>query len=449
MRRRVALMALVTALLLVVTALPGSALSEDAAWGIVPSPNNSTHENELAGLAVVAPDDIWAVGRYNTGRPPTVTGRDTLALHWDGLAWTVVPTPNPTWAGADYFTLEDAVATSATDVWAVGSAQDFASLKSTTLVERWDGSAWSIVPSPNPGGANLPNRLNAITVVAPNDLVAVGTIGFPARPLVMRWNGTRWHPVRNPCRVELNGVDARSATDIWAVGSATTCHFDGTRWRVVPSPKPRSQFGEIAYILTDVSGNAADDVWVSGYRVIEEGEHLDYASIVEHWNGSSWTLNTSVAGQSLNGVEALAPGDVWAVGTDGIRGIVLHFDGSAWNLVPSPTPGDSGSLADVEAESVDHLWAAGTSLGKTLVLESPSRFDGTVTGDTHVAGATVSWFGPETGSVQTDVGGGFAAAGLAAGSYQFIATYAGCTPGQAQVQVVAGQTIVQDITITC
>ena len=52
-----------------------------------------------------------------------------------------------------------------------------------------------------------------------------------------------------------------------------------------------------------------------------------------------------------------------------------HFDGTQWNLISSPTPGDSGSLADLEAQSPDHLWAAGTGLTKTLILEAPSRFN--------------------------------------------------------------------------
>src|SRR6266542_3646445 len=117
---------------LVVAWMPAGAaraLYEQAAWGEVPSPNNGTKENEQAGLAIVGSDDIWAVGRYNSGRPPTVTGRDTLALHWDGIAWAIVPTPNPIWSGADFFTLEDASAVSPTDVWSVGYAEDLASLK--------------------------------------------------------------------------------------------------------------------------------------------------------------------------------------------------------------------------------------------------------------------------------------------------------------------------------
>jgi len=445
-------LALMVIAALVVAWMPAGAaraLDEQAAWGEVPSPNNGTKENELAGLAIVGSDDIWAVGRYNSGRPPTVTGRDTLALHWDGIAWAIVPTPNPIWSGADFFTLEDAAAVSPTEVWSVGSAQDFASLKSTTLVERWNGSAWRIVRSPNPAGANLPNRLSSVAVAASNDIWAVGGAGFPERSLILRWKGSRWRAVRNGCGVALNGVDVVSATDVWAVGSATTCHFDGSTWRVIPSPQPRPEYNEIAYVLRDVSAAGPDDVWASGLRVIEQGEYLDYLSIVEHWDGEAWTLTTNVAGQSLGGVEALAANDVWAVGTDAIRGLVLHFDGTGWSRVPSPTPGDSGSLAEVEAESADHLWAAGTAQAKALILEAPSRLEGTVVGDTHVAFATVSWFGPESGSTETDVGGGFSIAGLTAGSYRLIATFPGCSPASAEVEVAAGQTVEQDLQLSC
>jgi hypothetical protein len=245
-------------------------------------------------------------------------------------------------------------------------------------------------------------------------------------------------------------VGVVSATDVWAVGIDTTCHFDGAAWTVVPSPQPRPAFGEIAYILTDVSGLTSDDVWVSGYRVIQQGESYVDQSIVEHWDGSAWTLTTDVDGQALYGVKALGAGDVWAVGTDSIRGLVVHFDGTGWNVVPSPTPADSGSLAAVASESANHLWAVGTANGgHSLVEESPSRFDGTVTGGTGVAFATVSWFGSVSGSVQTDLGGGFAAAGLPAGTYTFVATNAGCTPTQAQVTVIAGTTVVHDLPIHC
>jgi hypothetical protein len=73
-----------------------------------------------------------------------------------------------------------------------------------------------------------------------------------------------------------------------------------------------------------------------------------------------------------------------------------------------------------------------------------------VVGHTNVSGAVVSWFGPETGSVGTDQFGNYVAGGLTAGAYTFVASDAGgCQPATAQVTVPAGETIRQDLHLTC
>jgi hypothetical protein len=202
-------------------------------------------------------------------------------------------------------------------------------------------------------------------------------------------------------------------------------------------------------VLEDVAGTGPNDAWAVGHRVIQDGEHTTFGPLIEHWDGSAWTRTTFVPSQSLAGVTALSPTDVWAVGADGARGTVVHWDGTDWKLVRSPTPGNSGSLADVKAASTDHLWAVGSALGKTLVEEAPSRSEGTVVGHTNVSFMDVSWFGAESGSTETDDLGNYAAAGLTAGTYQFIATEPGCTPDIAEVVVVAGETVTQDLMVDC
>ena len=423
------------------------AVDEDAAWGEVPSPNASDQQNELAGISAASGADIWAVGRYNSGRPPTVSGRDTLGLHWDGASWQIVPTPNPTWPGADFFTLEDVVALAADDAWAVGYAADFASLKSTTLIEHWDGAGWRIVPSPNPAGPDLPNDLFDIDAAGPQDVWAVGRAGFPWRPLIQHFEGSRWRTVRNRCRAPLNAVDVLSSTRIWAVGGSTICRYNGTSWAAVPSPQPQGE----AWDLLDVSAAAPDSAWAVGTRAIPSGEHVTHAPLIERWDGTSWTRITNIpAGQTLNGVLALARNDAWAVGTDGTGGgVVLHWDGLRWSHVPSPTPGGSGQLAAVTVAGPNHLWSAGTAPNRTLILEAPSATQGTVVGDTNVASAVVSWFGPETGSTETNAFGEYTAPGLLAGDYFFTVGHQGCAPDSADVTVVAGVTIERNFTLEC
>lgn len=255
--------------------------------------------------------------------------------------------------------------------------------------------------------------------------------------------------VRNKCRVSLNGVDVLSSSQIWAVGASTTCRYDGTSWKVVPSPQPRGSFQEISYNLQDVSIAAPDAAWAVGHRVISSGESLTFLSLIERWDGTSWTGITDIPGQTLNGVLALTPNDVWAVGTDGIRGIVLHWDGARWTQVPSPTAGDSGRLADLAAVGTDHLWAVGAAQDKTLIVEAPSANMGTVVGDANVAFAVVSWFGPESGSTQTNAFGEYAAPGILDGEYFFTVTNPGCTPASANVTVVAGVTTEKNFTLNC
>jgi hypothetical protein len=354
-------------------------------WDVVPSPNQGNRQNVLKGISAVSASDIWAVGEYNPGVPPTETGRRTLTQHWDGATWQIVPSPNPSWPGLDLATLEDVVALSANDVWAVGYSEDFASLRLNTLTMHWDGASWTVIRSPDPAGFNLPNQLFAVAAVSPTNVWAVGEMGLDNQALILRWDGTRWRAVRNACGTGLKGITAVSANDIWAVGDSTTCHFDGRRWRIVPSPQPRPDLDEIAYPLEDISAVSANDIWTVGARVIDNVYYLTYVSIFEHWDGSQWTLMDDPLGQILYGVEAVAANDVWAVGTTGAEALIVHWDGVAWSSVPTPSPGNGSALRAVEALSTPDLmaaeapyaadlWAVGSyfaSTEQTLVLHAP------------------------------------------------------------------------------
>src|SRR5207249_6128820 len=92
-----------------------------------------------------------------------------------------------------------------------------------TLIEHWNGTAWSIVPSPNAGSGD--NRLNGIAAVAANEVWAVGASGiYPGtQALVERWDGSAWTiaPVPGaPGAVSsgLMGAAAAPGGEVWAVG---------------------------------------------------------------------------------------------------------------------------------------------------------------------------------------------------------------------------------------
>jgi hypothetical protein len=190
------------------------------AWSVVSSPNQGTSNNNLTGVGVVSATDVWVVGTYYTD---TTSIAQTLVERWDGTAWSVVDSPNQ---GTSYNYLSGVGAVSANDVWAVGSYYNGST--NHTLVEHWDGSAWSVVDSPNQGTGY--NYLGGVGVVSANDVWAVGSYynGYPDpyQTLVEHWNGTAWSIVSSPnpgtSYDELFGVAANrasgSANDVWAVG---------------------------------------------------------------------------------------------------------------------------------------------------------------------------------------------------------------------------------------
>jgi hypothetical protein len=259
----------------------------------------------------------------------------------------------------DYATLEDVVTVAANDVWAVGYSEDFATLRLNTLVLHWDGTTWTIVPSPNPAGINLPNQLFGIAAAAANDIWAVGEMGVSNDALILHWDGTSWNDVPNDCRYGLHGVTVVSPSDVWAVGGSTTCHYDGTTWVTVPSPQPRGEYDELDYPLQDVSAVTPNDIWAVGARIIDDVYSLVWQSFAEHWNGSEWTAFYNLPGTVLYGVEAIASNDVWAVGTYSIGTLIVHWDGTRWSKVASPDPRVGGELWDIDATSATSLWAAG------------------------------------------------------------------------------------------
>jgi len=96
--------------------------------------------------------------------------------------------------------------------------------------------------------------------------------------------------------------------------------------------------------------------------------------LVEHWNGTAWTLvrSPALAMGGLAGVTALSGTSAWAVGgtfprSQGPRTAIERWNGKSWALVPSPAP---GFLASVTATSARNAWAAGLSpAGATGIIE--------------------------------------------------------------------------------
>jgi hypothetical protein len=182
------------------------------AWKVVPSPNGSSirHDNQFAGVACPSASACIAVGESSP---------QSLAERWNGSRWSILATPQlPTLA-----LLEGVSCLSARDCTAVGTQQS----PLLTLVETWNGTKWTVVPSPNV--ASRYNYLDSVSCVSARACMAVGSIS-PISPyarsktLIESWNGTAWRILPSPhippanSYDELYGVSCVSAEDCTAVG---------------------------------------------------------------------------------------------------------------------------------------------------------------------------------------------------------------------------------------
>jgi len=77
-------------------------------------------------------------------------------------------------------------------------------------------------------------------------------------------------------------------------------------------------------------------VWADGVFFDNQGHAK---TLILHWNGTRWTQVPSpspagLLGSNLVAVNALAPGNVWAVGNVLERGndqtLILHWNGTNW-----------------------------------------------------------------------------------------------------------------------
>ena len=323
----------------------GAASSQKA----VTSSANSVSNNYLQGVTCNNPTHCVAVG-HTESEDRTF---QTLIETWDGNTWSVSPSPNQ-----GIFPLLSGVSCSSpTSCMAVGAYTLTNATNGQTLIESWDGSTWSIVPSPNPVGSDANGGhagLDEVSCISPSSCVAVGNYsdnGSDSQTLVESWDGSAWSVIPSPSATgwnELDSVSCTTSTSCVAVGMSSVNRlvteqslvesWDGSTWSIVPSPNP----GSSAW-LRSVSCFSQSDCEAVGLVQL-----TGYQTLVEHWNGNTWSV-TSSPNQGifdfLNGVSCISPTSCMAVGVSSTNGSTLRatlaesWDGNAWSVVPSADPG--------------------------------------------------------------------------------------------------------------
>jgi hypothetical protein len=104
----------------------------------------------LRDVVAITSQDVWAFGgQYAT--PPDQQPSQLLVEHWDGASWQIVSNPPlpPSASRTSGGSLSATRIPGTNQLWAVGEWQEWVSMgRGQPLIERWDGTAWQIVPSP-------------------------------------------------------------------------------------------------------------------------------------------------------------------------------------------------------------------------------------------------------------------------------------------------------------
>ncbi len=355
----------------------------NSTWSAVTSPNVGSGFDELNAIAASAAHDVWAVGDFVNSSGVA----QTLAEHWNGSAWSVVPTPNQ---GAGDNILGSVVTVGSTDVWAVGYSRADNNSPRQSLTEHWNGSSWTNVS--NPQVANASNSLFGVGADASNDVWAVGRsltvpttiLGPRGQTLAMHWNGSAWSIVATPSpnvvhadTGELSAVKVLGSNDAWAVGDLQNFtgtyafpptvlieHWDGTSWtQVAAAPdNPQGDF------LSDIGGTV-NDLWAVGGQA---SSSTTDSVLTEHWTGTSWAAVSGVTpdmSANLIGIAYIASNNVYAVGASAYQNpstsseldhtLIEQWNGTSWSQVTSVNPSTNNDLFAAAAISARDVWAAG------------------------------------------------------------------------------------------
>jgi len=313
-----------------------------AGWYIAPTPGTGS-DDVLLGSSCANSVQCMAVGI--TLNNINSNGTDTpLVETWNGSSWTLgAQPPLPAGAGGGLF---DVSCVSGSDCWGVGAVVGVGGNgnPSAALIENWNGASWSMVPGPTPTEPGAVGAvLQGVSCLSASSCVAVGyatdDTGANLHTMIEQWNGSSWSLAPTPdtgqAFDQLSGVQCLAADNCWAVGNAGPTQQDPNFLPIFPA--------------------AAGD-----------------QGLIEHWDGSSWSLNPSVAepspnGGYLNGITCVSAADCWASGattdsTGVASGLLLqHWDGSSWTDASGSVPDSStpGILSRISCISATQCWAVG------------------------------------------------------------------------------------------
>ncbi|MGH2940028.1 MAG: hypothetical protein ACRDPE_18100 [Solirubrobacterales bacterium] len=374
-------MALLFALLMLAAI---AAPAEGATWSTVPTLGpEGFSEGTLGSVSCTPPAFCVAVGTADDGyeefEPPTHVA--SFSEVWDGSSWRVAPTADPVGAGAALASVSCVspsfcVAVGGTHSDALSALRSGFYDASRALLEVWNGSSWSVVPTP--AGARPHSGLSGVSCLSASFCIAVGS-SFSEQatgqtPLLEVWNGSAWELQGTPFAARHGspffGITCASRNSCMAVGSynanphtgvpeneALAEHWNGHRWSVEHPPTGRLYFPS----LEDVSCPSRSDCMAVGHYYTSQNDTAN-GPLVERWRAGRWKRVTAGLPKyaSLTDVSCVGVDRCVAVGRhdtalwpadDKTSPLILSWDGSRWARESTPAVPSSTT----ESESLDPL----------------------------------------------------------------------------------------------
>ena len=228
---------------------------------------------------------------------------------------------------------------------------------------------WVSWPSPTA------NDLYDIEMVTPEDIWAVGAGGT-----ILHWNGYDWQQVASPTSQDLYCVTMQPGSQgrsglIGGTG-ATILVWDGANW--IPQYTGWADFHYFSAcsatsqeVMVAAPGGGKMAVW-NGQELVQPDESWT------NWGGYAqpgmWISNIKMRGDQ----------DGWAVGE---AGLLMRYDGDAWNVVDSPILNQSQSVSSLDmvpGTNGGEVWFVGAG-GMVMRLE-----DGSFSGPWSIGSEAIS-----------------------------------------------------------
>ncbi len=330
----------------------------------------------LAGVSCFAVQGCVAVGRYLGSSSDDWM---TLAEVWQGSAWTAQQTPQATGSIVD--DLQGVSCISQSECTAVGyyiNGNGIGDSLGATLAEVWNGSAWTIEPTPNPKGLDVAD-LESVSCASSTACTAVGYFdknNGNDKALAEVWNGSGWtlQPTVNPKTTtsSMSGVACPAQSECFAAGVYEAKFGPSqpllevhtiTSWQQILAPVLE---GAASSALHSVSCGSTNRCMAVGSYAVSTSTT---ATLAEYWNGTKWSIvpTPEVVGSSKSTLESVScptPDTCVAVGSEtssaSSMGLVEDWDGKSWTIEQNPTqPGTSSGLTAVSCTSIEYCEAAG------------------------------------------------------------------------------------------